>query len=108
MFNMKPQILTLAIALPMIMANAAASYAGEIVQVSQQVNDAVSNKTEISVSSKISNPVEDLNRPGEGVKPPKPRPPKRDISLNGKVNILAPVVNVIPQNLNIKNVDSGL
>jgi hypothetical protein len=106
---MKPQILSLAIAFPMIMANAASSYAGEVVQVSQQVNAAVSTETEISVSSKISNPVDDLHRPGEGVKPPKPPRPRRSaISLNGKVNIVAPAVNVVPQNLNIKNVDSGL
>ncbi|MFH7027507.1 MAG: hypothetical protein ACHBN1_19435 [Heteroscytonema crispum UTEX LB 1556] len=106
---MKPQILSLAIALPMIMANAASSYAGEIVQVSQQNNATVSTQTLISVDSRLSNPEEDLNRPGEGVKPPKPpRPRKSGISLNGKVNIVAPAVNVIPQNLNIRNVDSGL
>jgi hypothetical protein len=76
MLSIKAQILSLAIALPMVIASTASSFAGETVQISQQTDPTVTTETIQKVASitvtMLGNHSPKPPRPGEGVRGPKP------------------------------------
>lgn len=74
MLNMKKQILSIAIALPVLMASAAAS-ASEVVKISPVTTAPVLSKPAIrdgSLINSIQKLGDNINKPGEGVRGPKP------------------------------------
>lgn len=97
---MKKQIV-IAIALPIVLASATSSFAGEIVKKAVITPSA-------TIKPVVSAPVIDgqqVNKPGEGtvtrkpIKPPKP--PRRDSTLVNQRQILQPVNSTLPnRNIN--------
>ena len=122
---MKKQMLSVAIALPMVLVGAGQSLAGDAVRISQVTTTPVTADTlkpglSTTVQPVLSKPLiqsgslvnstyasgSDPNVPGEGGGTPRPpvgpRPPRKDIlqNING---VVAPSLNSIPKNQNINN-----
>ena len=99
---MKKQIVSLAIALPIVLASATSSFAGEVVK-KPVITPSLTVKP--VVSAPITRSAEDTHRNGEGnigKKPVKPPiPPRREPILVNQRQILQPVNFTLPnQNTN--------
>lgn len=121
--DMKKQILSAVIALPLVLTSAASSFANNTVRIAQvktpptavdTLKPAPSNILERAVSkpvtqnSNLGNSLqitgEDPTAPGGSFKPqplPQPKPPRTDLIFQNPGTIVEPGLNSIPQNQNI-------
>lgn len=122
--DMNKPILSAAIALPLVIASAASTFANDAAKLSPTIgNSAITNTVQPILSQPLmqdglvngfQTSIDERIRPGSGVqgpgRGPGPRPPKfpvPDELQNVNINTVNPALNSIPQVPNINNVAPG-